>query len=134
MSFVHMRIARPVTNLELSYQMYSKGLYLDKIADFNDHEGFSGIMLGREGLQWHMELTTCHYHPVKPLHTEEDLLVLYYPDSTEWVGVCARMVESGFSIVSSFNPYWDVNGRTFEDRDGYRIVIQNRSWPMLKNG
>ncbi len=134
MSFVHMRIARPVTNLELSYQMYSKGLSLNKIADFNDHEGFSGIMLGREGLHWHMEFTTCHNHPIKPLHTEEDLLVLYYPDSIEWEGVCVRMVESGFSFVSSFNPYWDVNGRTFEDRDGYRVVIQNRSWPMPKNG
>ncbi|ECG3432622.1 VOC family protein, partial [Salmonella enterica subsp. enterica serovar Oranienburg] len=26
------------------------------------------------------------------------------------------------------NPYWDVNGKTFVDRDGYRVVMQNKAW------
>jgi hypothetical protein len=45
--FTHMRIAKPVANLERSFLMYSKGLGLHKIAEFNDHDGFNGIMLGR---------------------------------------------------------------------------------------
>ena len=30
-----------------------------------------------------------------------------------------------------FNPYWDRSGRTFEDPDGYRVVIQRASWSFL---
>lgn len=126
--FTHMRIARPVTSLESTFQMYSQGLGLHKIAQFNDHDGFNGIMLGREGLGWHIEFTVCQSHPVQPQHTEEDLLVLYYPDEAEWSQACERMVKAGFTVTTSFNPYWDVNGKTFVDPDGYRVVLQNRAW------
>ena len=26
------------------------------------------------------------------------------------------------------NPYWEIRGRTFEDLDGYRVVLQNSAW------
>lgn len=132
MSFAHMRIARPVTCPEAALRMYTQGLGLKKIADFTDHDGFSGVMIGGANLQWHMELTICHHHPVKPSPTEDDLLVLYYPDNAEWEQVCARMVSAGFVAVPSFNPYWDANGRTFADPDGYRVVIQNRGWSTVE--
>jgi len=37
----------------------------------------------------------------------------------------------GKALISqcSENPYWDVNGVTFEDPDGWRIVLQNAGWP-----
>jgi len=38
------------------------------------------------------------------------------------------MIEAGFREVSSFNPYWARQGRTFEDADGYRVVLQRASW------
>ena len=31
----------------------------------------------------------------------------------------------------AFNPYWEVNGVTFVDRDGYRTVLQNRAWGVV---
>jgi hypothetical protein len=126
--FTHMRIARPVTNLERSFLMYSQGLGLRKIAEFNDLDGFNGIMLGREGESWHIEFTFCLNHPVQPVQTEDDLLVLYYSDENEWAQACKRMTEAGFKTVKSFNPYWDVNGKTFVDSDGYRVVLQNKAW------
>lgn len=126
----HMRIARPVTDLEKTCRMYCQGLGLQKIADFSDHQGFSGVMVGSEQLSWHLEFTLCHYHPVAPSPTDDDLLVLYYPDSTAWRQVCANMEAAGFSAVASFNPYWDINGRTFRDSDGYRVVLQNQTWPV----
>ena len=33
-----------------------------------------------------------------------------------------------FMPVEAFNPYWDRLGKTFEDPDGYRIVLQNAAW------
>jgi hypothetical protein len=38
------------------------------------------------------------------------------------------LINAGFKSVISFNPYWDANGRTFEDHDGYRLVLQNAEW------
>jgi hypothetical protein len=38
------------------------------------------------------------------------------------------MVAAGFREVPSFNPYWDTQGRTFEDHDGYRVVLQHEHW------
>ncbi len=35
----------------------------------------------------------------------------------------------GFEPVRSLNPYWDVRGRTFEDPDGYRVVLECADWP-----
>jgi len=30
--------------------------------------------------------------------------------------------------VKAFNPYWDRKGLTFEDPDGYRVVLENEEW------
>ena len=30
--------------------------------------------------------------------------------------------------IESYNPYWNNVGKTFEDVDGYRVVIANRVW------
>jgi hypothetical protein len=124
----HLRIARPVSDLRRSEEMYCRGLALRVIGGFRDHEGFDGVMLGSEGMQYHFELTFCGTHPVAPAPTAEDLVVFYLPDREEWERACAAMIEAGFVQVASFNPWWDRGGRTFADHDGYRTVLQNASW------
>ena len=96
---------------------------LGEDASCDDHDGFDGAMLGPAQGDWHVELTHCRTHPVRPRPTPEDLLVLYVPDAGEWRTACDRMLAAGFVAVASFNPYWDGRGRTFEDPDGYRIVM-----------
>ena len=124
----HLRIARPVHALERTAAMYCQGLGLREIGRFEDHEGFDGIMLGAAGAGYHFEFTHCRAHPVRPHPTAEDLVVLYLPDPAEWSAACARMLDAGFREVESFNPYWQRQGRTFEDPDGYRTVLQNAGW------
>ncbi|MDT0177880.1 VOC family protein [Enterobacter sp. BRE11] len=128
MEFQHMRIARPVSLLSKSGEMYASGLDLQVIGEFRDHEGFSGYMLGRDDLPWHLEFTQSHFHPVTPSPSAEDLLVLYVPDQADWATRCAKMDLAGFVRVKSFNPYWDRRGVTFTDADGYRVVIQQMRW------
>jgi hypothetical protein len=60
--------------------------------------------------------------------TKEILVIIYISDFEEWKKQCGRMLDAGFLVIPSKNPYWDVEGRTFEDIDGYRIVITNRTW------
>ena len=129
MNFYHLRIARPVSHLLRSRDMYQRGLDLEVIGEFSDHDGFSGYMLGRTDLGWHLEFTQCHHHPVTPSPSNEDLLVLYIPEAAVWSSRCGKIAAAGFNRVKSFNPYWDGAGATFEDHDGYRIVLQNRAWP-----
>jgi len=54
--------------------------------------------------------------------------VFYLPDEKEWAESCQQMVSAGFRVVPSANPYWDRSGRTFEDVDGYRVVLQKGAW------
>ncbi|WP_336981378.1 MULTISPECIES: VOC family protein [unclassified Cedecea] len=130
MNISHMRIARPVSSLERSRELYCEGLGLQQIAQFSDHDGFSGVMLGGPSLGWHLEFTVCQHHLITPRPTEDDLLVLYVPDRVEWEAFCARMVAAGFTRLDAFNPYWDVKGATFIDPDGYRVVLQKSDWSL----
>lgn len=124
----HLRIARPVADLARTKAMYCEGLGLEVLGAFEGHDGFDGVMVGSPGAGHHFEFTHCGRHPVAPAPTAEDLVVFYLPDEAEWKAACARMAAAGFREVESFNPYWDAKGRTFEDPDGYRTVLQNAAW------
>jgi catechol 2,3-dioxygenase-like lactoylglutathione lyase family enzyme len=104
------------------------GLGLRVIGSFEDHDGFDGAILGWAGAAWHLELTYCRAHPVRPAPTQEDLLVLYLTDRGFWQESCDRMLAAGFRKVVALNPYWHAKGATFADPDGYRTVLQNAGW------
>ncbi len=95
---------------------------------FENHQGFDGVMIGSAGMDYHFEFTYCRTHPVMPTPTNEDLTVFYIPNPSEWQTACALMLAAGFKQAASFNPYWEVQGQTFEDHDGYRTVLQNARW------
>lgn len=125
----HLRVARPVSDLARTEDMYRRGLDLRMIGRFEDHDGFDGVMLAPAGSSYHFEFTRSRVHGVDPAPTVEDLIVLYIPAEDEWRARCADMLAAGFRRVESFNPYWDRRGRTYEDGDGYRVVLQNAAWP-----
>src|SRR5262249_30867928 len=95
---------------------------------FEDHDGFDGVMLGAAGGRYHFEFTRHRQHPVAPAPTMEDLVVFYLPDATEWHMACARMAAARFRQVASFNTQLERRGRTYEERDGYSVVLQNAEW------
>jgi hypothetical protein len=98
------------------------------VGSFENHDGFDGVMLGFENSSYHFEFTHCRTQSVAPTPTAEDLVVLYLPAAAEWQAACASMLAAGFKQVASFNPYWETRGRTYEDPDGYRIVLQQADW------
>jgi catechol 2,3-dioxygenase-like lactoylglutathione lyase family enzyme len=124
----HLRIARPTDDLAAVVTFYRDGLGLDVLYEFRDHEGFDGVMLGRRGTAHHLEFTSRAGHRAGRAPTRENLLVFYLPDEGEWRAAVTRLERAGHRAVESFNPYWEKKGRTFEDPDGYRVVLQNESW------
>ena len=69
----HLRIARPVSDLARSAEMYCGGLGLTILGSFRAHEGFDGVLLGDPASSYHFEFTHCPAHPVAPAPTAEDL-------------------------------------------------------------
>jgi catechol 2,3-dioxygenase-like lactoylglutathione lyase family enzyme len=123
-----LRVARPSDNLEALMQFYQQGLGLNLLYRFEDHEGFDGIMLGHEQAPYHFEFTRARGHIAGRAPTPDNLLVFYFPQGADWQGAVDRMRAAGFAPVPAFNPYWDREGLTFEDPDGYRVVLQRAAW------
>jgi YycE-like protein len=123
-----LRVARPTDHLPAIAEMYSQGLDFMVLAQFQDHNGFDGIILGHPQQPYHLEFTTQRGHQVGRAPTQDHLLVFYLPDQAAWEASCARMLAAGFQRVSAYNPYWEAQGQTFEDLDGYRVVLQNAAW------
>ncbi len=123
-----MRVARPTDRLSEIAKMYEEGLELRRLAEFVDHDGFDGIIIGHAACPYHLEFTAQRGHLVGRAPTKDHLLVFYVPDDLAWQNRCSKMESAGFRNVSSYNPYWDQHGRTFEDPDGYRVVIAKQSW------
>jgi catechol 2,3-dioxygenase-like lactoylglutathione lyase family enzyme len=123
-----LRVARPTDNLDEVVRFYTVGLGLKQLGSFEDHDGFDGVMVGTPGAQYHLEFTHKRGHDPGRAPTRDNLLVFYVPDEREWQGAIERMVAAGYGPVPAFNPYWQRNGRTFEDPDGYRVVLQHGTW------
>ena len=125
-----LRVARPTDRLDDVVRFYTVGLGLRSLGSFENHDGFDGVMLGLHGASYHLEFTRKIGHVAGRAPTADNLLVFYLPDREQWQTAVDRMIAAGYEPVASFNPYWDRAGKTFEDPDGYRVVLQNDSWPV----
>jgi catechol 2,3-dioxygenase-like lactoylglutathione lyase family enzyme len=123
-----LRIARPTNDLAAVRHFYVEGLGLAELYAFAGHEGFDGLMLGHLQAPYHLEFTQQAGHLVPPAPTAENLLVFYLPDRTEWEAAVAQLQAHGYAPVRAHNAYWDHQGLTFADPDGYRVVLQQAAW------
>lgn len=123
-----LRVARPTDNIDRLLRFYSAGLGLEVLYRFEGHDGFDGVMLGSPGAPYHFEFTCAPGHAAGRAPTMDNLLVFYLPDVEAWRSAVDRLRTAGFEPVPSFNPYWDRTGVTFEDPDGYRVVLNNGDW------
>lgn len=121
------RIARPTDNIDRLLPFYTTGLGLEVLYRFENHDGFDGVMLGARGAPYHFEFTRARGHTAGRAPTADNLLVFYLPGVEDWRAAVERMRAAGFEPVPSFNPYWDA-GATFEDPDGYRLVLNRGGW------
>lgn len=122
------RVARPTDNLPAVLKFYRDGLGLELLSSFENHNSFDGVILGGKGSPYHFEFTHQRGHTIGRAPTKDHLVVFYIPDEKLWQKAIARMREHDYEPVPSYNPWWDDGGKTFEDPDGYRVVLFNRAW------
>jgi catechol 2,3-dioxygenase-like lactoylglutathione lyase family enzyme len=124
----HLRVARATDHLDDLVSFYRDALGFEIVGAFHNHEGFDGVMLGHAGAGYHLEFTRERGAVAGRAPGRESLLVFYLPDADAWRAATARMEALGHASVASHNPYWDRSGKTYEDADGYRVVLCHAAW------
>ena len=127
----HLRIARATAHLDEVLRFYRDGLGFELVGEFHDHEGFDGVMLGHVGAAYHLEFTRERGGLAAPAPSPENLLVFYLEDAKSYQAAITRLESLGNVPVPSHNPFWDRNGRTYADADGYRVVLYHGAWVGL---
>ena len=122
---VQVRVARPTDRLEEVVRFYREGLGLRVLGSFEGHAGYDGVMLGLPGAGCHLEFTRHAEGSPCPAPTKDNLLVLYVEDRAAVLRGVERLRAIGCEPVEPENPYWAEKGFTFEDPDGWRVVLMN---------
>ena len=120
-----LRIARPTNRLDEVTRFYRDGLGLEVVGSFEAHAGYLGIMLGLPGCDYHLEFTSHTEGSPCPAPIRDNLLVFYIPDMETITRLSGRLNSMGYFAVEPENPYWRQKGTTFEDPDGWRVVLMN---------
>ncbi|MBY8912024.1 VOC family protein [Bacillus sp. YC2] len=122
------RVARPTGQLNEIIRFYEEGLGLKRVGEFSEHNGYSGVMFGMPGTQYHLEFTEeTDASAPSPVPHGDSLLVFYMPDQQEVIRISTKLKQMGFKEKEPENPYWKEKGVTIEDPDGWRIVLMNTS-------
>jgi catechol 2,3-dioxygenase-like lactoylglutathione lyase family enzyme len=121
---MQLRVARHTERLDALVRFYRDGLGLSEVGSFEDHDGYEGVFLEVPGTGAHLELTAGGAHGA-PVPHPETLVVLYLGDERSVRAVAARL---GAEPVAPANPYWAEHGLTFEDPDGFRVVLVPERW------
>ena len=125
-----LRVVRPTDQMDAVVAFYRDGLGFPELTRFSDHDGFDGAILGFPGAPYHLEFTRAHGRSAGRAPTPDNLLVVYMPDARAWSRMIGVMQRRGHRPVESLNPYWDREGVTYEDPDGYRVVLHQGIWPV----
>jgi catechol 2,3-dioxygenase-like lactoylglutathione lyase family enzyme len=121
---MRLRVARHTERLADLVAFYRDGIGLPEIGGFRDHAGYDGVFLAIPGTGAHLELTAGGGHGAPAPHPES-LLVLYLGDEAAVRAVAERLAAAP---VAPANPYWAEHGVTFEDPDGFRVVLVPEPW------
>lgn len=117
-----LRTARHTDNLQAIIDFYCGILDLEILGEFHDHDGYDGVFIGNHGSDWHLEFTTSSQKP-EHLPNKDDLLIFYAESDAEYEHLTEKFRISGAAQTQAKNPYWNNNGKTYIDPDGFRIVI-----------
>lgn len=121
------RIARPTNHLPSTKAFYVDAVGFGVLAQWEDHEGYDGIVLSIGDATRQLELL--QQQGVMPTPTTEDQIVLYLGSLESVAAAADRIREAGHQPEISPNPYWQRDGAVcFIDPDGYWLILSPSSW------
>ena len=117
-----LRVARHTINLQPLIKFYTEILGLKVMGDFKDHSNYDGVFIGGKNVDWHLEFTTSNEAP-RHQADDDDLLVFYTSTIEEYTAIKEKIAVHHIEPIKAKNPYWNENGITIIDPDGFRVVI-----------
>ena len=118
------RVARHTNDLDKIKTFYTTVLGFEVLGSFENHDSYDGFFLGKPNLDWHLEFTTSN-ETIEFNYNEDDILVFYPNTILEYNNLIENILSNTIELITSKNPYWNLNGKMFLDPDGYHIVISN---------
>ncbi|MGE7622574.1 VOC family protein [Viridibacillus sp. NPDC096237] len=120
MQVVQVRVARPTDQIQQLERFYCDGLGLNKIGAFTGR-GYDGL----PNATYHLEFTQHIDGSPCPAPSKDNLIVFYLPNQQQINAIIKRLGELGYNTVPPENPYWEKEGNTIEDPDGWRVVLMH---------
>jgi len=121
------RIARQTDKLREVVKFYTEGLGLRQIGNFENHNGYDGVMIGLPGIDYHLEFISYQAGSPGKAPSNENLLVLYFENISIVEKLANKLINMGYQIVEPENPYWINISKTIADPDGWRVVLVSNS-------
>ncbi len=116
------RYARSTNNIKNLTDFYCKVLDFIVLGDFQNHDGYNGVFLGKNGENWHLEFTENGENPQSIF--DEDVHLVFYPkEISEYNKIVENIAKFKIEILIPKNPYWQKNAVYFKDPDGFGIII-----------
>ena len=122
---MQLRVARHTDRLDEVVRFYRDSLGMPEIGRFEGHDGYDGVFLAVPGTNAHLEFASGGAHEPPTPHAET-LLVLYLGSEDAVRRICDGL---GAEPLEPANPYWERNGVTIADPDGFRVVLVPDGWP-----
>jgi hypothetical protein len=119
-----LRFARHTNDLEKIKSFYINILGFYLLGGFENHNNYDGIFIGKPNLGWHLEFTKSN-DAVEFNFCDEDYLVFYPENITDYNLIIERISENNIAFIESKNPFWNENGKIILDPDGFGIIISN---------
>ncbi|MDF1697657.1 MAG: VOC family protein [Saprospiraceae bacterium] len=118
------RSARHTNDLGLITDFYTSIIGLDILFNFENHNGYSGVFLGKANHSWHLEFTSSKTQ-AHHVFDSEDLLVFYPLEKSEYDTIIERIEKYNIKKNRPNNPFWMDNGVYIKDPDGFGIIVSN---------
>lgn len=124
-----LRLSRPTNHLEAILSFYVDGLGFEVLDRFDNQQGWDGVILGHRDWPYQFEFTARRDESVvPPAPTPEHFLVFCIPEGEYWQKRLKALFEAGFQQVTPHQLYADEGTATYEDPDGYRVVLRCGRW------
>ena len=103
---------------------YTEVIGLEVLFSFDEHNGYSGVFLGKQGQDWHLAFTSTTAKADH--HFDEDDLLVFYPETrAEYDAICSRIEANSLPQLTARNPYWAGKSVMIQDPDGYGVIVSH---------
>jgi len=126
------RYARHTSDLKKIEEFYTEIVGLEKLGGFEKHNNYSGLFLGQNNCNWHLEFTTSKDQP-KSYSDEDDILVFYVNSEIELARIKKTLNQKNINLEIPKNPYWKENGIMISDPDNFKIVFSVKQLDFNSN-